>query len=101
MARTKKQLRNTHPGEVLKEEFLNEFKISQYRLAKDTSVPATRIAEIVKGARAITSDTALRFAAYFGTSPEFWMNLQAAYDLENAHRKLDRRISQEVRPLGT
>jgi addiction module HigA family antidote len=71
-----------HPGEVLQEEFLEPLALSQYRLATDISVPARRIDEIVHGERAVTADTALRLARYFGTSPQFWMNLQAQYDLD-------------------
>ncbi|HVE72395.1 MAG TPA: HigA family addiction module antitoxin [Thermoanaerobaculia bacterium] len=76
-----------HPGEVLAEEFLGPLGITRYRLAKDTSVPARRINEIVKGMRAITADTALRFAKYFGTSELFWLNLQAEYDSSLRGRK--------------
>ena len=71
-----------HPGEVLLEEFLKPFHLSQYRLAKDIGVPARRISEIVQGKRAISPDTALRLARYFGLSERFWLNLQARYDLE-------------------
>jgi len=76
------KLKNIHPGEVLKEEFLNELGISAYRLAKDTGIPQTRISEIIKGARRITADTALRLSRYFGNSPKFWLGLQDDYDLE-------------------
>ncbi|MDX9865185.1 MAG: HigA family addiction module antitoxin [Anaerolineaceae bacterium] len=71
-----------HPGEILLEEFLKPLNLSQYRLAKDIQVPPRRINEIVHGKRAITSDTALRLARYFGMSDQFWMNLQMRYDLE-------------------
>lgn len=86
-----------HPGEVLAEEFLGPLGLTQYRLAKDTSVPARRINEIVKGERAITADTALRFARYFGTSDLFWLNLQARYDLEVQRDRLGNRLEAEVR----
>jgi addiction module HigA family antidote len=76
------RLKNIHPGEVLREEFLNELQISAYRLAKDTGIPQTRISEILKGARRITADTALRLSRYFGNSPKFWLGLQDDYDLE-------------------
>lgn len=76
------KLKNIHPGEVLKEEFLNELGISAYRLAKDTGIPQTRISEIVKGTRRVTADTALRLSKYFGTSAKFWLGLQDDYDLE-------------------
>lgn len=78
----KKKLKNIHPGEVLEEEFLKPLDISRYRLAKDIDVPQTRIAEICKGRRGITADTALRLAKYFGTTAKFWMGLQEDYDLE-------------------
>jgi addiction module HigA family antidote len=71
-----------HPGEILAEDFLAGLGITQYRLAKGIGVPPRRINEIVKGTRGITADTALRFARFFGTSPEFWLNLQSHYDLE-------------------
>ena len=77
-----KKLKNIHPGEVLKEEFLNELGISAYRLAKDTGIPQTRISEIIKGARRITADSALRLCKYFGNTPKFWLGLQDDYDLE-------------------
>ena len=71
-----------HPGEILMEEFLEPLGISQYRLAKDISVPPRRINEIVHGKRSITADTALRLARFFGTTDRFWLNLQVRYDLE-------------------
>lgn len=76
------KLKNIHPGEVLQEEFLVPIGVSAYKLAKDTSIPQTRISEIIKGRRRITADTALRFAKYFGTSPKFWLGLQDDFDLE-------------------
>lgn len=86
-----------HPGEILAEEFLVPLGLTQYRLAKDTSVPARRINEIVKGERSISADTALRFAKYFGTSELFWLNLQARYDLEIEKDRLGKRLDDEVR----
>jgi addiction module HigA family antidote len=77
-----KKLKPVHPGEILNEEFLKPFKITQYRLAKDINVPARRINEIVHGTRAISADTAIRLSKYFGNAPEFWLNLQVHYDLE-------------------
>ena len=77
-----KRLRNIHPGEVLLEEFLGPMGISQNALARATGVPPRRINEIVLGKRALTADTALRLAAFFGTSEGFWLGLQADYDLE-------------------
>jgi addiction module HigA family antidote len=73
-----------HPGEILRAEFLDPLGISMYRLAKDTQMPADRVGRLVRGTRAFTADTALRLAAYFGTTPEFWLNLQARHDLELA-----------------
>jgi addiction module HigA family antidote len=88
-----------HPGEILLEEFLEPLGISQYRLAKDISVPARRINEIVHGKRSITADTALRLSRYFGLSDRFWLNLQARYDLELEKDKLEGRIEAEVKVL--
>ncbi len=88
-----------HPGEILQEEFLVPLGISQYRLAKDTSVPPRRINEIVRGQRAISADTALRLARFFGTSERFWINLQAHYDLETEKDKLGNRLEREVHAL--
>src|SRR5438132_14074753 len=89
-----------HPGEVLLEEFLTPLGISQYRLAKETSVPARRINEIIHGTRAITADTALRLARYFGTTDPFWLNLQAHYDLEVEKDRLGKRLQREVKTLA-
>ena len=80
------RIRNIHPGEVLKEEFLEPMAISAYRLSKDTFIPQTRISEIIKGNRRITADTALRFSKYFGTSAKFWLGLQDDFDLEEESR---------------
>lgn len=91
------KLKNIHPGEILLEEFLIPMEISQNRLARDIGVPPRRINEIVHGKRAITADTALRLARYFGTSETFWMGLQADYDLENARERLGDRLDREVR----
>jgi addiction module HigA family antidote len=87
-----------HPGEVLLEEFLEPLGISQYRLAKDISVPPRRINEIVHGKRSVTADTALRLARYFGTSDRFWLNLQTSYDLDVEREKLGDRLESEVLP---
>ena len=87
-----------HPGEVLYEDFIVPTGISIHRLAMDLRVPANRIAEIVKGERAISADTALRLARYLGTSPEFWLGLQSDYDLEKAKDQLAARITREVHP---
>ena len=95
-----KKLEPVHPGEILSEEFLKPLKISQYRLAKEISVPAPRINEIVLGKRAITADTALRLSKYFGLSERFWMNLQARFDLETEKDNLGDRLEKEVRALA-
>ena len=76
------KLKNIHPGEVLKEEFLIPFEITAYRLSKETFIPQTRISEILKGKRRITTDTALRLSKYFGTSAKFWLGLQTDFDIE-------------------
>jgi addiction module HigA family antidote len=91
------KLKNIHPGEILLEEFLVPMEISQNRLARDIGVPPRRINEIVHGKRAVSADTALRLARYFGTSETFWMGLQADYDLENARERLGDRLDREVR----
>ncbi len=91
-----RKLAPVHPGEVLLEEFLIPLGVSQYRLAKDTSVPPRRINEIVHGKRAVTADTALRLARFFGTTEHFWLNLQTGYDLEVARDRLGDRLDREV-----
>ena len=93
-----KQIPPLHPGEVLYEDFVVPTGISIHRLAMDLRVPANRIAEIVKGERAISADTALRLARYLGTSPEFWLGLQSDYELEKAKDQLAARIAREVHP---
>ena len=82
-----KKLKNIHPGEILKEEFLDEMEISAYKLAKDLKIPQTRISEIVKGKRRISADTALRLSFYFNNSAKFWIGLQDDYDIEEALQK--------------
>lgn len=90
-----------HPGKILFEEFLEPLGISQYRLAKDTSVPPRRINEIVHQKRAITADTALRLGIFFNMSPHFWMNLQSRYELEKAEDQLEDKLANEVRKYET
>ncbi|MGB9673816.1 MAG: HigA family addiction module antitoxin [Anaerolineales bacterium] len=92
------KLKPVHPGEVLLEEFLKPMKLSQNRLAIDIGVDARRINEIVLGKRSITADTALRLSRYFGTSPQFWLGLQAEYDLDVTLDSLGNRLDREVRP---
>lgn len=98
---SKTKLPPIHPGEILMEEFLKPMEISQYRLAKDISVPARRINEIVLGKRAITPDTALRLSKFFGLSERFWINLQARYDLETEKDRLKDRLNKEVHVYAT
>lgn len=88
-----------HPGKHLAE-YLEEYGISQYRLAKSIHVPPRRINEIMHGRRGITADTALRLGRYFGTSAQFWMNLQTGYDLSLAHQKSNRDIQAGIEPLN-
>ena len=87
-----------HPGEILRDEFLIPMDISVYALANAIKVPRPRANDIVLGRRAITTDTAIRLGRYFGMSPQFWMNLQARYDLDVADRSIRRKIEQEVVP---
>ena len=96
---SKRDLPPVHPGEILLEDFLNPMGITRYRLAKSIGVPQRRIDEICAGKRAITADTAMRLARFFGTDAQSWMNLQAAYDLEVAEMSLAERIEREVKPL--
>jgi addiction module HigA family antidote len=91
-------MKPVHPGAILKHEFLEPLGVSSYRLAKDISVPINRVAAIVAGRRAITADTALRFARYFGTDAQSWINLQARYDLAVTRRAAGKRIDREVKP---
>lgn len=95
-----KRLALVTPGEVLLEEFIKPLGISQYQVAKDIGVPPRRINETVLGKRAVTADTALRLARYFGTSERFWLNLQARHDLETEKDRLGRRLEREVRVLA-
>ena len=86
------KIKEIHPGEILNEEFLAPFGVTQYRLSKDINVTPRRINEIVHGTRAITADTALRLAKYFGTSPQFWLNLQSKYELAVCTPKLKKAL---------
>jgi addiction module HigA family antidote len=92
-----KKIPPIHPGEILKEEFIDPMGISQYRIAKDTNVPPRRINEIVHCKRSISADTALRLGRFFGISPKFWINLQSHYDLEIESDKLGDRLESEVK----
>jgi antitoxin HigA-1 len=95
-----RKLSPIHPGEVLQADFLEPLQLSQYRLAQDLSVPPRRINEIVHGKRAISADTALRLARFFGTTDRFWLNLQARFDLEVQRDVLGARLAKEVRVLN-
>jgi len=95
---TGKRIAAVHPGEILRDDFLEPMGLSVYALANVIKVPRSRINDIVLGRRAITADTALRLARYFGTTPEFWINLQAHYDLEVAKETLCTRIEKDVEP---
>jgi addiction module HigA family antidote len=87
------------PGEILLEEFMRPLAVSQNKLARDIDVPLGRVNEIVHGKRAITADTALRLASYFGTTAEFWLNLQSRYDLKIARRDVWPKLRRNIRPL--
>jgi addiction module HigA family antidote len=95
---TGKRLPLIHPGEILRDDFLLPMKISVYTLAQEIKVARSRVNDIVLGRRGVTADPAFRLARYFGTTPDFWINLQARHELEAADRKLRRRIEREVRP---
>ncbi|CUS04093.2 putative integron gene cassette protein [Candidatus Promineifilum breve] len=97
---TEETLPPIHPGEVLLEDFMKPLGLSQYRVAQDIGVPALRISQIVHGKRAVTADSAMRLARYFGTSPDVWLRLQARYDLEVAEREYGERINREVKVLA-
>ena len=88
------RLPNIHPGEILKEEFLDPFGISAYKLSKEIKIPQTRISQIIKGKRRITADTALRLSEFFGNSPQFWMGIQDDYDLEEERIKIKEDLKQ-------
>ena len=98
MRRKGRRLPPVHPGEILREDMLKPLGVSINRLGRDLRVPVTRMSEIVNGRRGITADTALRLARYFGTTPEFWMNLQAAHDLDAVQRASAGRITRDVNP---
>ncbi len=95
---TKRDFQPIHPGEILLEEFLQPMEISQYRLAKNISVPQRRISEITQGKRSITADTALRLGRYFKMEAQFWLNLQSRFDLQKAEVDLSKRLDKEVVP---
>jgi len=92
---------NVTPGEILFEEFLSPMKISAYRLAKDTNMPATRISEIIKGRRKLTADTALRLSQYFGNSADFWLGIQDEYDLRKERERLKVELKRIPRAIAS
>jgi antitoxin HigA-1 len=94
-----KKLKPVHPGEILRAEFMLPVRLSMNRVAMALRVPVTWIADIVNEKRAITADTALRFARYFNNSPTFWMNLQTRYELEVAEDEIADKVERDVRPL--
>jgi antitoxin HigA-1 len=95
-----RKLKPVHPGEILREEFMEPLGLSMNALALDLHVPVTRIAEVVHERRSVTPDTALRLARYFDTTPEFWVNLQGRHDLESAKDREQARIDLEVPPMA-
>ena len=95
---TGRRLSPVHPGAILRDDFLRPMELSVFRLARDIKVSRPRMNEIVHGRRAVTIDTALRLARYFGTTPEYWINPQARFDLDVAERTVRRRINREVVP---
>jgi addiction module HigA family antidote len=94
-----RKIGNIHPGEILLEEFLKPMGITAYRLSKETRIDQTRISEIVRGKRSISVDTALRFAKFFGNSPEFWINLQNHHDIQEKKRKIQLEL-KKIKPVS-
>ena len=93
-----RRLPPVHPGEILRDEFLGPMEIGVYRLAQELKIPRPRLNDVVLGRRRVTVDTALRLGCCFGTTPEFWINLQTRYDLDVAERTVLRRIEREIKP---
>ena len=96
-----RRLAPVHPGKILRDEFLEPMALSVYRLAQAVKVPRPRLNDIILGRRGVTIDTALRLGRYFGTTPDFWLNLQTRYELDMADRVLRGKIEQEVMPCDT
>jgi addiction module HigA family antidote len=92
------KIKPIHPGEILEEEYLRPLGLTKYQLAKDTGMPADRVGRIVRGTRGITADTAVRLARYFRTTPKFWLNLQARYDLDRYQDEHGDAVEREVTP---
>ena len=88
-----------HPGEILKSEFLDELDLTAYAFSKAIKMNRSGVSDIINGSRAITAETALRFARFFGNSPQFWLNLQDEYDLRMADRRIGRQITREITPF--
>lgn len=93
------QMRAIHPGEILREEYLVPLNMSAHALAMELHAPASRINDVVRERRAVTPDTALRLARFFGTTAQFWLNLQSSYDLKQVENEIGNRINLEVRPM--
>lgn len=93
------RLPNIHPGEILREEFMVPLRLTAYRIARDTGMPVSRVDSILKGTRGITADSALRLGRYLGTSPQFWLNLQAEYELREARSRMGEPELANIRPL--
>jgi addiction module HigA family antidote len=100
MTRRKRDIAPVHPGEILNEEFLKPIGMTMHQLSMALRVPANRIGQIIEGERGVSIDTAYRLGRYFGTGPEFWMNLQTHYDIEHAKDRLEEQIAREVQPRG-
>lgn len=91
---------NIHPGEILREEFMEPFKLTAYRVAKETDMPISRLDGILKEQRGITADTALRLGRFFGTSPQFWLNLQSEYELRVAKSRIGEPALERIQPVS-
>ena len=98
--KTQKPMPPVHPGEILREDFLEPMGVTGYRLAKATGMPIQRVSAIVNEKRSITADTALRLGRFFGVDPQWWMNMQVYFDLETARRELGERLAAEVSPMA-
>jgi addiction module HigA family antidote len=96
---TMTKMPNIHPGEILSEEFLKPMGLTAYRLSKETGIPQTRIGEIIRGKRSLSVATALRFARFFGNSPEFWINLQNHFDIEEERKLIDKEL-KSIKPFS-
>src|SRR5262245_10615309 len=93
-------MRHPNPGKALRQEFIEPLRVTAYRVANDCALPHSAMSQILNGKRAITAETALRLAGYFGTRPQFWMNLQMEYDMRQAKRQIQARVERDVKPLA-